>query len=191
MPIASIAEIKASIVRSEDLLEKGVPIHLDSAIVTKTNCYAYSMGIMYNTFPDGQHFYVPGFTEGKMYDIESLESLLENIKQDLKNIGIKFQEYQLEEKPKPKENEYLVKLFYAAPCKNLSSGDFHFVRQDKKSGKWFHKMGWLNQPAILQSDSQYEQVEAGSEPASFISHDIIGEVIATYKPVSYFIIMES
>lgn len=190
MPIANIAEIKASIVRSDKLLEDTVPIHLDEESAKHTNCYAYSMGIINNSFSEGHVTFVPGFTENQMYDFESQESLIENIKKDLENIGIKFKEYQLGEKPELKENEYLVKLFFSPPSKYLSSGDFHFVRQDRKSGKWFHKMGWETQPAIIQSDVQYEQVEAGSEPDSIISHTLFEDVYI-YNPVCYFVITES
>jgi len=52
MPITisskEIKDIKNSIVRSKDLIGGGTPIQLDESIVTETNCYAYSMGIMYN-----------------------------------------------------------------------------------------------------------------------------------------------
>ena len=57
IPNEEMEKIKNSIVRSKKLLEGGVPIQLDESTVKETNCYAYSMGIMYNNDTKDRGYY--------------------------------------------------------------------------------------------------------------------------------------
>lgn len=173
LPEATIDSIKDSIVRTSDLLKGGVPINLDETTVTSTNCYAYSIGIMYNFLTKMRGFYNPGFTEHNRYMPEDTpEILMQKVERDLENLSVRFREIKLGEKIELKENEYLVKVFMADPNEKIPNGDFHFVRQDRNTGKWFHKMGWELQPAIIRSDPEYDDGTTceGEEPDNFISH---------------------
>lgn len=186
--------IKNSIVRSKDLLEGGVPIQLDESVVTETNCYAYSMGIMYNKNTKLRGFYNPGFTEYERIDgTEDKEMLINMIKADLCNIGIQFRVLDLEDEVELGDDEYLVKVFKADINKEIPRGDFHFIRQDKESKKWFHKLGWKRQPDIIQSDPGYEEDDdaiPGAEPGSFTTHCKDGFKYM-YYPIVYLVIKES
>lgn len=164
-----IERIKNSIVRSENLLKGGVPIQLDESTVTETNCYAYSMGIMYNSFTKIKGYYNPGFTEyERLSGDETSEILMEKIRTDLNHLGIQFREIGLEKKIELEGNEYLVKVFKADINEKLPRGDFHFIRQDRESKKWFHKMGWQRQPDIIQSDPGFDDESIpGVEPDTF------------------------
>lgn len=172
LPVETIEEIRHSIVRGDSLLSGGVPINLDETTVNSTNCYAYSMGIMYNFFTKRRAFYNPGFTEYDSFKPDDTpEMLMNRVKHDLDNIGIKYREIEKNEKTVLKENEYVVKVFMADPNEKIPRGDFHFIRQDKKTGKWFHKLGWERQPDIIQSDPEYHDDSIpGSEPDTFTSH---------------------
>lgn len=162
----TMRDIRNSIVRSSSLLKEGVPISLDEKTVNSTNCYAYAMGIMYNILTKPRGFYNPGFTENESFKlIDTPEILINRVKHDLDNIGIKYREVISEKKGELKENEYLVKIFMADPNEEIPRGDFHFVRQDRKTGKWFHKLGWDRQPEITQSAPECDDdYILGSEP---------------------------
>lgn len=188
----TIDSIKESIVRSDNLLKGGVPIHLDETTVTATNCYAYSIGIMYNFLTKMRGFYNPGFTEHNRYMPEDTpEVLMQKVERDLENLSIRFREIKLGEKPELKENEYLVKVFMADPNEKIPNGDFHFVRQDRNTGRWFHKLGWNLQPAIIRSDPEYDDGTTceGEEPDNFISHCKDGFTFKYYS-VGYLAIEE-
>lgn len=187
MRILETGTIKNSIRRSEDLLQGSNPIALDAETVEATNCYAYSLGIMYHG-TRGKHF-IPGFTEELPYFGKNTEELMEKIEIDLENLGISFRKIELEEEKQLQENEYLVKVFYTPPNKKLPAGDFHFVRQDRDTGIWFHKMGWYRQPDIIQSDPEYEKVIPGIEPSTFtVNYDDGFSYV--YDPVAYLAIEE-
>ena len=172
LPADTIDAIKQSIVRGDSLLNQGVPINLDENIANSTNCYAYSIGIMYNFLTKTRGFYNPGFTEYDCFKPEDTpEDLMTRVKHDLDNLGIKYREIMPDEKTKLNENEYLVKLFMADPNVKIPRGDFHFIRQDRKSGKWFHKLGWVRQPDIIQSDPGFQDDSIpGDEPDTFTTH---------------------
>lgn len=168
----TLMDIRDSIVRSNSLLSEGVPISLDETTVNAINCYAYSMGIMYNFFTVLRGFYNPGFTENDSFKPDDTPEILMNrIKHDLDNIGIKYREVIDEEKDELEENEYLVKIFMADPNEEIPKGDFHFIRQDRKTGKWFHKFGWKKQPEVIQSDPGYDDDSIpGDEPGEITIH---------------------
>lgn len=193
LPTNTIEAIKSSIVRSDTLLDNGVPITLDETTVKSTNCYAYSMGIMYNFLTKTRGFYSPGFTERDNYKKEDPpEVLLSKIQRDLKNLGINYREIPVIADANLKDNEYLVKIYMADPNEKIPNGDFHFVRQDKESGMWFHKMGWERQPDIIHSDPGYEDENdsaPGTEPGYFISRYNDG-FSYTYYPIGYLAIEE-
>jgi len=87
------------------------------------------------------------------------------------------------------KNEYLVKIFYT-PCNpKLSYGDFHFVRQDRETGIWFHKLGWYRPPEILQSDKGFPSPTPGKEPTKFTAVCSDGFTYH-YEPIGYFAITE-
>lgn len=195
MPITisskEIKDIKNSIVRSKDLIGGGTPIQLDESIVTETNCYAYSMGIMYNKNTKNRGYYNPGFTECETLNgRENKEMLISMIQKDLDNIGIRFRVLDLEDEVKLRDDEYLVKVFKTEINEKLPRGDFHFVRQDRESQKWFHKFGWKLQPNIIQSDPEYNDDSIpGEEPDSFTTHCKDGFQYM-YYPVVYLVIKE-
>ena len=184
--------IKNSIVRSKNLLKGGVPIQLDESAVKGTNCYAYSMGIMYNQYTKLKGYYNPGFTEHESFEgTEDKEMLVSKIQADLSNIGIRFRVLDLDDEIKLEDDEYLVKVFKTEINKELPRGDFHFIRQDRESKKWFHKLGWVRQPDIIQSDPEYDDGSTpGLEPTSFTTHCKDGFEYM-YYPVVYLVIKES
>lgn len=87
------------------------------------------------------------------------------------------------------ENEYLVKVFYTPSNRILKGGDFHFIRQDRQTGVWFHKMGWHRQPDLVRSDNGFWGPVPGKEPTKItgISH---GGFSYAYEPLVYFAITE-
>lgn len=172
LPEETISAIKDSIIRSDCLLKGGVPVTLDETTVVSTNCYAYSIGIMYNFMTKIRGFYNPGFTERDKYmPDDTPEDLMEKVHHDLENLGIKFREINLGEKAKLRKNEYLVKVYMADPNEKIPNGDFHFIRKDKDSGMWFHKLGWQRQPDIVKPDPGYEEgcCAPGVAPDTFTS----------------------
>lgn len=184
MPIIETRKIKQSIVRSKDLLRNNIPIPLDEETVNIVNSYPYSLGIM-----DNSKSYKPGFTEQIPYFGTSKRELLVNVCKDLKNLGIPFRLIYLNYEVSLGENEYFVKIFYTPPNEKLPFGDFHFIRQDRCTGKWFHKLGKL-QPAILQSDPGYDGPEPGSEPSGF-KVEFEEKITFVYEPVAYLAISEN
>ncbi len=192
LPLETISAIKESIIRSDCLLKGGVPKCLDETTVVSTNCYAYSIGIMYNFMTKMRGFYNPGFTERDRYRAgDTPEDLLEKVRHDLENLGIKFREIQLKEEVNLKSNEYLVKVYMADPNIKIPDGDFHFIRQDKASGMWFHKLGWERQPDIVQADPGYEKESCAPGVAPDYFTSICSDGFSfKYKSVGYIAIEE-
>lgn len=87
------------------------------------------------------------------------------------------------------ENEYLVKVFYTPSNSRIRGGDFHFIRQDRQTGIWFHKMGWQRQPDIIRSDNGLWSPIPGREPTKITSIFCDG-FSYTYLPLVYFAITE-
>ena len=190
MPTINISKLKDSMVRSNNLLQNDIPVVLDATTVEGINCYAYALGIMYDDDTKRRGFYRPGFTEGIRYDGENVKELMKKIRIDLQNLGISFRQFDLNSKKMVlRDKEYLIKVFYTPKNKKLPAGDFHFVRKDKQTGKWFHKMGWYKQPDVVQSDPGYEGPIPGSEPTTFTLNDDDGFTYV-YNPVAYLAITE-
>ena len=144
MPSIGIEEIKNSMLRSKDLFNNGVSITLDLISEELVNCYAYSLGIMYP-----RDIFNPGFSQNLKYYGREPEELMAKICIDLETLEKSFRRLDLNDKIILEENEYLIKVFYSPPNEKLKTGDFHFIRQDKQSGFWFHK--WKKQqPKVIQ-----------------------------------------
>lgn len=175
-------KIRRSIRRTKELLKNGEIKLLDEETVRKTNCYAYSLGIMYHG--EGADFDI-GFTNHTLDKLVDPKEIIDKICTDLENLRFKFRKINLMDDKVLRKNEYLVKVFYAEPNEYDPEGDFHFMRQDRKSGKWFHKMGWYYQPEFVESNSEEQfYFNNSGEPMSFTTWEF------SYKPLTYFAITE-
>lgn len=183
MIIKCAKKMRKSIIHADKLLKNGIPIELDEDTVESTNCYAYSLGIMYNGIRCLH--YSPGYTEGVKYQGTGREELMKKTEIDFRNLKISFRRVLLDQDVQLKENEYLIKLFFYPRTNDLPSGDFHFIRQDPKTKKWFHKLGWYNQPTLVNQNNGI-----GTEPNRLIvSGGSCSYII--YQPVCYYIITET
>ena len=145
-----IEEIKNSILRSEDLFNDGVSITLDLELEELVNCYAYAIGIMYP-----KYIFNPGFSQNLKYYGKEPEELMVKISIDLENLGKSFRRFSLNNKINLGESEHLIKVFYSSPNPKSKYGDFHFIRQDPKTGFWFQK--WKKQqPKIIPPSLGFE-----------------------------------
>lgn len=182
MEKTKIKKIRKSILRSSELLNNGTVKSLDKITVKKTNCYAYSLGIMYNAEGDD---YDVGFTEDTIQYCAQPEVIIEKTCKDLDNLKIKYRKIDLEGDKTLKENEYLIKMFYKLPKGRLDEWDFHFIRQDKRTKKWFHKMGWYDQPEFVKDDYEtHFEFDFEGVPKEFYYRSSL------YKPLVYFAITE-
>lgn len=174
MPISQIVPIKNSILRTKQLFQDGHPIKLSSDIVTATNCYAYSLGV---TYPEkkNEYLYRPGFTEELEYEVGNTEDLMDKIELDLQNLKISFRRFDLKDEKSLRKNEYLIKVLYSFVSR--FNDDFHFIRQDKDTGIWFHKQGWYNQPVLISPTPN-------KEPS------VLNTLFYVYHSVGYFAITE-
>lgn len=187
MKIRNLRKIRKSIVRSDKLIENGLPTTLDEDTAETINCYAYAFGIMYN----GVRYvhFSPGYTEYQKYmGISGLE-LMRKTEVDLNNLKIPYRKIMVEEEVKLQPNEYLVKVFYASRSEILPKGDFHFIRQDPKTEKWFHKVGWYDQPVLVTQSNDYKKERVGTEPDQLIVRDDSCRY-TIYQPVCYYAITE-
>lgn len=182
-----LRKVYKSIINSSKLFKNGRPNKLDENTTKSTNCYAYSLGIMYNSESWIRHS--PGYTQKIRYQGISPEELMRNVKIDLKNLKIIFRCIGLGEKVELNPNEYLVKVFYAPPNSRLLCGDYHFIRKDPKTGKWFHKLGWHNQPCLVKLDNDYKKKHLGEEPERITNREKDGFYFV-YQPVCYLAITE-
>lgn len=180
-------KIRNSIVHNSNLIKHGIPILLNEKTVKSTNCYAYALGIMYN----GERYkhYKPGYTTNKEYNGISPKELMLYIEADLKNLNISFRRIELTQQFELKRNEYLTKVFFAPQNRKMPKGDFHLIRQDKITGKWFHKMGWNAQPCLTQLDYDYNKQYLGQEPDKITTCENDG-FLFVYFPVCYLAITE-
>ncbi|MBR3614342.1 MAG: hypothetical protein IKL55_04095 [Clostridia bacterium] len=117
-------------------------IEYDNRLNGYTNCYAFAMGWLVeadNKYDD----YIPGFLVGKPFSVENSANL---VKADLEQVGRKVYEI-IYNVPKqlPDGDGYWIKFLYRPGKNDLSS---HFMRKDKKSGRWIHKMGWYTSPKV-------------------------------------------
>lgn len=127
-------------------------IGYDSKLNNCTNCYAFAMGWRepaHNKYDD----YLPGFLAGKPYSLENSARL---VKEDLEKVGRKVYEilYDLPEEL-PEGEGYWIKFLYSPKKGALSA---HFMRKDKKSGRWIHKMGWEMPPKVCVRNLEYTGV---------------------------------
>lgn len=178
MDINDLKAIRKSVVRSDKVFA-GYPVHFSKDIVESINCYAYSMGIIYHG--EKEIDFYPGFAVDKKFKAQDEEELIQNIRADLKKIGIRHRFIEMGKNPELQPNEYLVKVYSLPPAKFAPDGDFHFIRQDRKTGRWFHKMGWYDQPDFVQE-------EDNEEPSVIVTRSL-GETYL-YHEVGYFAITE-
>ena len=109
---------------------KNYLIGYDKKLYEVTNCYAFAMGWQlpaYNKYDD----YVPGFLSGKVYS-EVLAEKLEVVYDIPKEL--------------PDGEGYWIKFLQCPKKGDLGA---HFMRKDKKSGRWVHKMGWSLPPKVV------------------------------------------
>lgn len=177
-----LKQIRKSMISDSQIFQNGEPVALNWKTAETINCYAYSLGIMHNS--DRRGMYIPGFTEKTRNDVTDAEDLIKSIEIDLKNLEIQYRFIDLLEEFDLLQNEYLVKVFLAPPTRSLYDGDFHLIRQDKKTGKWFHKMGWHRQPETIKEKPEIEKNYMKEGPKVIISNDLI------YNPICYFAITQ-
>ena len=83
-----------------------------------------------------------------------MENSANLVKGDLEQVGRKVYEiiYNVPEKL-PEGEGYWIKFLYRPGKNELSS---HFMRKDKKSGRWIHKMGWNAPPKVCIRNIDFE-----------------------------------
>lgn len=122
---------------------KNYLIGYDKKLYEVTNCYAFAMGWQlpaYNKYDD----YVPGFLSGKVYSEVLAEKL---VREDLERVGRTVYEVVYDiPKELPDGEGYWIKFLQCPKKGDLGA---HFMRKDKKSGRWVHKMGWSLPPKIV------------------------------------------
>lgn len=121
---------------------KNYLIGYEDRFVKTTNCYAFAAGWRvpaHNKYKD----YIPGFLTGMPYSIENLANL---VKADLEAVGRSVYEviYDIPEHLTDREG-YWIKALH---CSAKGAEGIHFMRKDKKSGRWIHKMGWEMPPKV-------------------------------------------
>lgn len=149
----------------------------------KINCYAYALGIMH---PD-RGLYDVGFTTDTKYKNVFREKFISLICEDLKNLGIKYRIFRINDKIELRDNEYLIQALYVS--KDLYyKEDFHFLRQSK-AGFWYAKDGYDNiKPALTKIEIlNYEYEDGNSELVKLYSSNYGSK---QYIRVAYFAIEE-
>lgn len=121
---------------------KNYLIGYEERLKTTTNCYAYAAGWRYPA-SDKMRDYVPGFLAGLPFSVENLANL---VKEDFESVGREVYEviYDIPEHLHDGEG-YWIKALH---CKAKGAEGIHFMRKDKKSGRWVHKMGWEMPPKV-------------------------------------------
>lgn len=186
MLIQEIDSIIESIVEPNYFLtSQNTVVPLSKKATQSLNCYAYALGITFSG--NSKQHYFPGFTIQK-FPLITPKLLCKFFTIDLKNLGIRYRKIGLDESTDIMENEYLIKLFYSSPNSYLPDGDFHFVRQDPKSKLWFHKLGWKNQPELVQSCVPKNNTLLGTEPIEFDFVDSNNNLAYKLEPICYFAI---
>lgn len=117
-------------------------IGYEERFVKTTNCYAYAAGwkcSAHNKYKD----YIPGFLTGQPFSVENLVNL---VKDDLEATGRKVYEviHDIPEHLTDGDGYWIKALL----CKAKGAEGIHFMRKDKKSGRWIHKMGWEMPPKV-------------------------------------------
>ena len=183
--LEKLNNMKNSIVGTSELIDSSGNVKpLDEKTVLNTNCYAYSLGIMYNHDCFSDYWsYTVGFTTNTHTCIHSdPDRLVEQIKCDLMFLGLKYRYIPLNGNVSIKSNEYLIKVFHIPPFPDYPKCNFHFIRQDPKTKLWFHKWGWFRQPEYCKPTSKYEGPSIGFEP------NFIETPLFKCNPVCYFAI---
>lgn len=174
--------------RSGELIQNGIALTLPSAISQGINCYAYALGV---TFPIERKIgsYHPGyFTGNSIINFSDIEKLKTAISEDIYASGrehrcIECSKNVSVENILLREDEYLIKLFCLKPSEDYKYGNFHVMRQDPISKKWFHKEGWYSQPGVV--FQKYFSDGQVNEPILYYINDF------KFEPVYYFVIKES
>ena len=181
----TIKEMKESFVTENRLfsVKNRDVIPLSEELALKINCYAFAIGCLCPS--ETGEDYVPGFTENSPY--ESQEDLTQKVILDLTNLGRSFRKLSLFGPRDLKENEYLIKLFYTQPSKDMPCGDFHFLRQNKETKIWYHKPGFYNQPVVASIVNSSETI---LDPDELIFVDQETKKPYIYYPICYFAIEE-
>ena len=180
-----LQKIKNSIVKNSKLDSRNSEklYGLPSKSRVRINCYAYALGIMYPS----RNLYNVGFTTDTKYKDISREKFISLICEDLKNLGIKYRIFKINDEIKLRENEYLIQALYVS--KELYyKEDFHFLRQSK-AGFWYAKDGYDNiKPALTKIEIlNYEYEDGNSELVKLYSSNYGSK---QYIRVAYFAIEE-
>lgn len=179
--MVNLKELKKHIVPEERLFLNGDVVLLPRELVKEINCYYFVLGILYST---GSYYdCIPGFTTGDLYTNSS--DLISSVETDLKNLNISFRRISIFEAKNLQEDEVLIKLFYYPPSKAFPKGDFHFIRQNKETGIWYHKPG-ANQVCCLEGIDDKENFD----PDELIFTEESTKEIFRYFPLCYFALKE-
>lgn len=180
--MVNLTKLKKHIVPEERLFLNGNIVLLPRELVRNINCYYLALGILYSTgsFLDC----IPGFTTGDLYTNNS--DLISSIETDLKNLDIGFRKISIFEPLTLEDDEVLIKLFYHSPSENFSRGDFHFIRQNKETGIWYHKPG-INQVCCLEG---FANKKENFDPDELIFTDENTREVFKYYPLCYFALKE-
>lgn len=170
----NIQNIKQNFVTENRLFSNGIVLPLDEKAVNFTNCYDYAISLIYS---DESGFNTPGYTTGEYFTCR--QDLPDKVCQDLKNLGKIYRQISIFESRELQTNEYLVKLFYYAPSERFPNGTFHFIRQNRETGLWYHKPG-QNQPVII----------GDFDPDDFYFTDSITGESSYFYSVCYFAIAD-
>lgn len=129
---------------------KNYLISYEKRFYLTTNCYAFAMGWLYPS-SDKYKDYIPGFLTGKPYSLENIVNL---VKGDLETVGRQVYEvvYDIPE-ILPESDGYWIKCFH---CSDDGEHAIHFMRKDKKSGRWIHKMGWEMPPKVCVRNLEFK-----------------------------------
>lgn len=175
MTISKINTIKKHFVSENRLfsVEENNTIPLPEDLIKHINCYAFSIGCLYPG--ESGVDYIPGFTTGEIFT--GSENLIEKVCLDLSNFNRHFRKLSFFGPKNLKDNEYLVKIFYSSPSEICPKGEFHFIRQNRETGIWYHMPGHSKQPCIIKLVGS----QVNAEP-----DELIGEDMHTfYYPVGY------
>lgn len=129
---------------------KNYIIGYEQRLNTVTNCYAFVMGWRVpakNKYDD----YVPGFLCGMQYSVSNCAKI---VKADLEAVGRQVYEILYDIPEELQEGEgYWIKFL---ACPEKGDLDAHFMRKDKKSGRWIHKMGWEMPPKVCVRNLEFK-----------------------------------
>ena len=128
-------------------------IAYDKRLNQSTNCYAFAMGWRYSA-KDPYKEYIPGFLTGQKISVENMAEL---VKSDLEAVGRKVYEivYDIPDEL-PDGEGYWIKFLH---CPKKGEFDAHFMRKDKKSGRWIHKVGWEMAPKVCVRNLEFKSKE--------------------------------